>query len=67
MLGGVGSVLGGVCVAHLFSFLYYACFPLASVLCLGHGVASVLVDCPFLIVPSVYTNVYYVNNTLHKL
>ena len=51
-------------VAHSFSFLCYCVFALSVfVLCLVHPVIPVSLDCPFLIVPSVFSNVHYKQNT----
>ena len=49
------QMFGGVCVAHLFSFLlhfYFVC--LHSV----YPILPVSLDCPFLVTPSVFSNVY---------
>ena len=55
--------LGSVCVAHLFSFLccVFFCFLLLFVFIL-HLVCPMLpvsLDCPFLIAPSVFSNIVF--------
>ena len=60
---GSPSRFGGVSVSHLFSFLCWAVFFVlgfssSCVLCLVWQVLSVSLDCPFLIDPSVFSNVY---------
>jgi hypothetical protein len=53
---GFTPVFGGVHVAHLFNFL--CCVLFVFVLCLVYPLLPVSLDCPFLIVPSVFSNVY---------
>ena len=51
------SVFGGVHIAHLFRFLC-GVFVSVFVLCLVYTIFPVYLDCPFLIAPSVFSNVY---------
>ena len=52
-------VFVGVRVAHLFSFLCCVFFVLfVFVLCLVNPMLPVSLDCPFVIAPSVFFNVY---------
>ena len=53
---GSHPVFGGVRVAHLFSFL--CCVLFVCVLCLACPMLPVSFECPFLIAPSVFSNVY---------
>jgi hypothetical protein len=57
---GSPSVFGGIRVAHLLSFCVVLCLfvLLVFVLCLLCPVLPVSVDCPFLIAPSVFSNVH---------
>jgi len=48
---------GGLCIAHLSSFL--CCVLFVFVLCLVYPMLIVSLDCPFLIAPSNIDNVYY--------
>jgi len=48
--------VGGVRVAHLYSFLCFVLF--VFILCLVYPMLPVSLDCPFLIAPSVFSNVY---------
>ena len=60
------SFWGRVHVAHLLSFLccvFVFCMSLSSVLCVH--VLPVSLDCPFLIAPSVFSNLYY-NDIINK-
>ena len=43
----------GVCVVHLFSFVFYI-----FILCLVYSMLPVFLDCPFLITTLVFYNVY---------
>jgi hypothetical protein len=53
------SCLGGVRVAHRFSFMCRVNFCLfVFVLCLVYPMLSVSLDCSFLMTPSVFSNVY---------
>jgi hypothetical protein len=50
---------GGVCGAHLFSFCVMLLILFVFVLFLVCPVLAVSLDCPFLIVSSVFSNVYF--------
>ena len=49
-------------VAHRFSFLCFVLF--VFMLCLECPMLLVYLGCPFLIAPSVFTNVYYIYTTI---
>jgi hypothetical protein len=55
----IGKIFGGVGVAHLFLSCLCCVFALfVYVLCLVYLMFPVSLDCPFLITPSVFSNVY---------
>ena len=60
---GWSSVTVGVRIAHHFSVLCSVVF--VFVLCLVHPMLPVFLDCPFMIAPSVFSNVYFRNLWLH--
>ena len=62
-----GFLLAGVRVAHLFSFSVFCL--LVFVLCLVCPMLPVSLDCPFLITPSVFSNVYlrYIQRSIKKV
>ena len=65
-LGSTPGLLGRVCVGHIFSFLCFALFCLSSscVLC---TMLPESLDSPFLIAPSVFSNVFIQHQTTNEL
>ena len=51
-------VFGGVCIAHLFTFLCCVFALRVFVLCLAYPMLPLSLDCPFSIAPSVFFNIY---------
>jgi hypothetical protein len=57
---------GGICAAHLFRFLCCVLFfCLSSSRVLSIQILSVSLDCPFLISPSVFSNVYIIAHLMY--
>jgi len=60
-------VFGGVRVAHPFSFLCCVFVLFVFVLCPVYPMLPVSLDCPFLIAPSVFSNVYLQTSSIIPL